>query len=80
MKNVLDINQQVEVLEILWYLVQDMEEKVIKTKNPTSRKIKEGVLVTSLYNFLNKVGYTKERPKWECTDIKEDPRQTKLKF
>ena len=80
MKDVLNVEQQIEVLEILWYVVQNMEEKVMKKINNKKKPtIKEGALVTSIYNFLNNVGYTKCRPEWEHVN-KEDPKQMKLKF
>lgn len=65
-------DEQSEILEVMWYLTQDLEEKCLKIKNNKKRQF-----VIDLYNFLNKIGYTKCRPSWE---IPEDPRQTKLKI
>jgi hypothetical protein len=76
MINILTLEQQSEVLEVLWFIVQNLEEMVLKSLK--TKKPKSKILVTNIYDFLNKVNYTKCRPAWEATDIKEDPRQMKL--
>jgi hypothetical protein len=74
--NILTLEQQSEVLEVLWYIVQNLEEMVLKSLK--TKKPKSKILVNNIYDFLNKVNYTKCRPVWEATDVKEDPRQMKL--
>ena len=70
MNRLLTPAEQSEVLEVLWYYVQESEKQYIK--KPT-KKLRAHV--TGMYNFLNRIGYTKCRPAWETT---EDPRQMKL--
>jgi len=64
--------EQDKTLELVWYFTQDLESKCLKNKNKKQR-----TFVTELYNFLNRLDYTRCRPDWE---VLEDPRQKKFDF
>lgn len=60
MKNPIPTNRAEDVLHLYWMLLGALESRVDGTADVLDR-----MLVTSGYNVLNDIGYTKERPAWE---------------
>jgi hypothetical protein len=55
-------NEQENVLGVLWALLKDAEGRASKDL------YLKGVLVPQTYDLLNRIGFTKARPRWESKD------------
>ncbi len=54
-------DEQQNVLDVLWVLLMDVEESVHNPRKDLFKRLN----TESAYNLLNRIGYTKTRPRWE---------------
>jgi hypothetical protein len=53
-------NEQENVLSIYWQMITELESQAHSTNDPFKR-----MLVAGGYNVLNRINFTKARPRWE---------------
>jgi hypothetical protein len=53
-------NEQENVLSVYWQMLTELEIQAHSTNDPFKK-----LLVTGGYNVLNRINFTKYRPRWE---------------
>jgi len=65
-KQIIPEKEQQNVLDILWLLLQEAEGKC--SNDPTMK-----MWVSQTYDLLNRIGFTKHRPRWETIPPQHPP-------